>query len=337
MTIIKHNIFNFDKTKDNDYEAQYLLWNDSKQGISMMFRYALLKKPTSAESGISVWGTFWDKNNPQNNVGIIESWPLSYLSIEQNKMGLTVADSGVNQNEAWGTVSNEQQKLSWHFDIDKSNAFALDRLRDVRDLNFFPNFASDYCRHKISGWIKVNDDRYEIEDINSSDGHYNNIQNLMTWSWGNCVNFKEDPDFIFEGISTRFNDWATPLLWLTFYWQGKRYETTVAEAMYINRELKSELEQWQFTAEIDGVRFECQMSADPQNMILLTHPLPDGNFLYTTITLSADLTIDIFESNTTDWCKVTTVTAEKTATFEVTKPIRNQAVEREFVFTQHSN
>ena len=65
-------------------------------------------------------------------------------------------------------------------------------------------------------------------------------------------------------------------------------------------------------------------------MILLVHPLPDGSSLYTTISTTANMTISIYEEQNDGWNKVQTLTAEKTATFEVTKPIRNSSVIREF-------
>ena len=109
------------------------------------------------------------------------------------------------------------------------------------------------------------------------------------------------------------------------------YPCNILDSMFINRETKSELNVWEFSTEKDGCRFHCVVDANPQDMILLVHPLPDGGNLYTTITTTANMTVHIEEQDDRgDWKKVKTLTAEKTATFEVTKPIRNPAVTREF-------
>lgn len=330
MELDINNRFVFDINKENDYEAHYILWNDYKQEIMMMFRYALLKRPNEGGSNIKVWACFWDQKKPENNVGWIKEYPLSDLRLSNNNYRLEIGNSGMDKTSAWGDISNGDKKLRWRFDLDVSNSIAVDRVPGVREYQFFVNFYSSYCRHKINGWVEVNNDHYEIKNINSSDGHYSNIQNLRSWNWGNCVNFKEDPDFLFEGISAYHNDWTTASSWLFFYWKGKRYESNIIDAMFYNRELSSELNRWSFSAEKNGVCFQGQMTADPQTMILLTHPLPDGSSLYTTITLNANLVIDIYEKDShNEWQKVQTVTAEK-ATFEVTKPVRNKCVTREF-------
>ena len=67
------------------------------------------------------------------------------------------------------------------------------------------------------------------------------------------------------------------------------------------------------------------------DMILLIHPLPDNNALYTHITLSANMQVTIFKKTNEDWVKIKTIRAEKTATFEVTKPMKHPLVKREFL------
>ena len=76
-----HNLFLFDQSKENDYEVHYFLWNDPKQGISMMFRYEMVKRPSFEDSTAAVWGTFWDNNISDNNVGLIQYAPVDQLYI----------------------------------------------------------------------------------------------------------------------------------------------------------------------------------------------------------------------------------------------------------------
>jgi len=325
-----HNTFSFDKSKENDYEVHYFLWNDPKQGISMMFRYELVKRPSIEDSTAAVWGTFWDNNISDNNVGLIQYSPINHLNISKSKKQIDIGESGMTDQKAWGKINNDNIFLEWDFDIDTTNALPVNRIENLGKTSFLPNFSSDYCRHKLSGWIKVNGHHYEINHLNASDGHYSNIQNLFSWTWGNCVNFIDEPDFVFEGISIKYNTWMSPSLCLFFYWEGKLYETSLVDSMFIHKEITSELDSWSFVAEKDDFRFECKISANPEDMILLVHPLPDGNAFYTHITLSADMQITISVRKQNDWKKIKTIKAEKTATFEVTKPMKHPLVKREF-------
>lgn len=326
-----HNLFLFDQSKENDYEVHYFLWNDPKQGISMMFRYEMVKRPSFEDSTAAVWGTFWDNNISDNNVGLIQYAPVDQLYIAEDKKQIDIGESGMNKQKAWGKISNDQASFEWSFDIDATNAIPVNRIENLGKTTFLPNFSSDYCRSKLNGWVNVNGHRYEINDLKASDGHYSNIQNLFSWTWGNCVNFKDDPDFVFEGISIKYNNWMSPSLCLFFFWEGKRYETSLVDSMFIHKETGSELDSWSFIAEKDDVRFDCEISANPEDMILLIHPLPDGNAFYTHITLSANMQINISKKTNQEWQNVKSIRAERTATFEVTKPVKHSLVNREFL------
>lgn len=326
--VFTDNKFHFDRSKAHDYEAHYILWNDPQQQIAMMFRYVLLKNPEANDSSVQVWGCFWDKNNPQNDIGLIKRYPLEELSISQDGHCVKMANSGIFDQKSWGDIATDTQQLRWEFEVDSSSCIAIDRFPDVAQYQFFPKFSSPACKSKLSGWVEVNGTRYEINKVNASDGHYSNIQNMVAWQWGNCVNFQEDRDFLFEGISVKFNDWTTPSVWGFYHWDNNKYACNFVDSMFINRDTKSELNCWEFTTQKDGFIFKCGVTARPQEMILLIHPLPDGSHLYTTITLTADMSIDIYDQQTQQ--KVKTVTADRTATFEVTKPVRNKAVTREF-------
>jgi len=325
------NQFVINLEKENDYEAHYILWNDPQQEISMMFRYTLLKTPDLETSKAEVWACFWDKKKIENNVGWIKKYPLTGFKLSNNKYRLEIGSSGIDQTKAWGEISEGNRKIKWSFDLDATASIAVNRLPNVEQYTFLPKFYSSYCKHKLTGWVEINQDRYEVNEVNASDGHYTNLQNLTSWSWANCVNFKEDPDFLFEGIATYYNDWTSPSTWLFFYWNGKRYESNIIDAIFINRELESKPTQWSFKSEKDDICFEGKITADPETMISLTHFLPDGTNLYTAITLNATLIIDIYKKNSDGSReKVQTLTADRSATFEVTKPIKNQLVKREF-------
>jgi hypothetical protein len=324
------NQFSIDLKKENDYEAHYILWNDPKQEISMMFRYTLLKTPDPKTSKAQVWACFWDGKKTENNVGWIKEYSFNDFKLLNDNYRLEIAQSGVDKTEAWGHISEGSSQIKWRFNIDASKSIEVDRFPGVEQYHFFPRFYSSYCKHKLTGWVEVNQDRYNVYQVNASDGHYTNLQNLTSWSWGNCVNFEEDPDFLFEGITTYYNDWTSPSTWLFFYWKGKLYQSNIIDAMFINKELNSTINCWSFRSEKEDVCFEGTMMADPETMISLTHPRPDGN-LYTTITLNATLVIDIYTRNICgDWEKNQTLTSKKKATFEVTKPFNTPLVKRKF-------
>ena len=73
-----------------------------------------------------------------------------------------------------------------------------------------------------------------------------------------------------------------------------------------------------------------RVSADPTDMNLIVHPLPDDEYLYTHISYAADMTIDIERKQGGRYWRVDSRRASRTASFEVTRKQRNPNVLREF-------
>ena len=85
-----------------------------------------------------------------------------------------------------------------------------------------------------------------------------------------------------------------------------------------------------FTAERGDLRFVGSMTARTDEQTLIVHPKPDGEYLYTHITYTGDMDLDIERKEGDRWWKVETRQARGTAAFEVTRATRNPDVTREF-------
>jgi hypothetical protein len=220
--------------------------------------------------------------------------------------------------------------VSWDFTLDRSHGVGVNRLPDMEKYDLFPHFQSNGVRHRLSGKVTVNGEVYEVENQLASDGHYWDTKNLRSWSWGHCSGFEGDADFLFEGIAPRFNDWCQPCTWLTFVYKGEVIRSNLIDALYYNRETGATLTSWNFTAERGDLRFVCQLTARPEDQILIIHPLPDDEFLYTHITYCGDMTVDIERKEAGQWWKIDQRSCLRGASFEVTRKVRNPEVRREF-------
>jgi hypothetical protein len=308
-------------------EAYYFLWNDPVEQLSMVVRYVLSGHANQAQ----IWAWFRDRKNPTCDVAIIQQYPLDIVTVSKDRLHMEIGPSGIQEKTFWGEVSSNANKVKWYFDIDPKNIIGINRVPCMEQYDFYPKFASPYCKHTLSGTVTVNGHEYNVSQVHGSDGHYWNTHNLRSWNWGNCVNFKEDTNALFEGISARFNDWSQPSSWMSFYYENQLYTSSVIDSIFFNRELESELDLWRFSAEKENLLFKGEMRTDPKDMILLIHPLPNDQYLYTHISYTADMTLDIYQKKTNnDWEQIKTLTADKTASFEVTKPVRHQKVTRQF-------
>jgi hypothetical protein len=182
----------------------------------------------------------------------------------------------------------------------------------------------------LEGKVSVNGTIYEIAGQIASDGHYWGTKNLRGWSWGHCTQFEGAPDYLFEGIAARFNDWTQPSVWLTFVYKGEIFRSDLVDSFYHNRELDADLTCWRFTAERGNIRFAGTLSARVEDQILIVHPLPDSEYLYTHITYCGDMALDVERRQDGAWWKIDHLAARGTVAFEVTRKFRNPAVKREF-------
>lgn len=325
----------FSPTKVDDSEAYYMLWSDAARGLSMVVRYVLHNGPIDDAKVAEVWCWFRDRQRPEHDIAIRQRYALGRAEIVNTEaVRLRIGPSGYGADRVWGEVHNGQQQIQWDWQLQRQNgtlqALPVQRVRGLEDHSFFPRFQSNGVRQWLTGSVTVNGQRYDLNQQIASDGHYWNTKELKAWSWGHCTSFEGDDDFVFEGIAARLNDWTQPSTWLTFRYRGQTYESTVIEAFYFNRELDADLQSWRFVAERGDLRFVGTLRARTDEQILIVHPLPDEKYLYTHITYTGDMDVDIETREGGHWWKVDSRRARGCVSFEVTREHRNPAVQREF-------
>jgi FkbH-like protein/thioester reductase-like protein len=321
----------FDGEKVDASESYYVLWNDPAKRQSMVVRYVLHNGPIEEAKVAEVWCWFRDQENPKNDVAIRQRYPLGRAEIlNQDDCYLRIANSGYGPDRAWGEVKGPEGTVKWDLALDKSQGVGVERVTGMDQYDLFAHFQSNGVKMKVSGSVVVNGDSYTLGDQLASDGHYWDTKHLKAWSWAHCANFEGDPDFLFEGIAPRFNDWTQPCVWVTFVYKGEVIRSNLVDAFYYNRETDSDLTSWSFTAERGDLRFVCKLQARPEDQVLIVHALPDDEFLYTHITYCGDMTVDIERKEGGRWWKFDSRVARRTASFEVTRKVRNPDVLREF-------
>lgn len=321
----------FSPTRVDDTEAHYVLWNDPARELAMVVRYVLFNGPIDEARIAEVWCWFQDRRHPDRNIALRQRYPLGRAEILNTEaVRMQVGPSGYGADRVWGEVRQGSTVVKWDWTIDHRDAVPLARVNGIDQYAFFPHFQSNGMLHHIDGVVEVDGDRYELARQPASDGHYWNLDELKAWSWGHCSQFEGDPDFLFEGIAARLNDWTQPSTWLTFRHDGRLHTSNFADSFYFNRELDAGLDSWQFVAERGELRFVGQMSARTDEQILIVHPLPDDEYLYTHITYTGDMVVEVQRKEDGQWWTFETKRAHRTASFEVTRKVRNPEVKREF-------
>jgi FkbH-like protein/thioester reductase-like protein len=321
----------FDLSTVNATEAYYILWTDPVLERSMVIRYVLHNGPIEEARIAEVWCWFRDRRNPTNDVAVRQRYPVGRAEvINDEQILLRIGPSGYSDSRTWGRVKGPEGTVDWDLQLDKRDAIGVERVTGMDAFELYPHFQSNAVRHRLSGTVVVNGEPYTITDQLASDGHYWNTRHLKAWSWAHCGEFEGDPEFMMEAIGARFNDWSQATTWATFVYRGEVYRSNLVEAFYFNREHHADLTTWSFQAERGDLRFVVRVAAKPEDQILIVHPLPDDEFLYTHITYNGDIEVDIERKEGGRWWKMDSRVGRQTASFEVTRKVRNPEVRREF-------
>lgn len=321
----------FDLETVNASEAYYVLWTDPVRRRSMVVRYVLHNGPIEEARIAEVWCWFRDRDRPENDVAVRQRYPVGRAEVLNTpECLLRIGPSGYSETRTWGEVRGPEGTVSWDLRLDKSGGVGVERVRGMEPYELYPHFQSNGVRHTVDGHVVVNATRYEVVRQLASDGHYWNTRHLRAWSWAHCGEFEGDSELMVEAIAARFNDWTQPTTWVTIVYRGEMIRTNLVEALYYNRETQADLVSWTFVAERGSLRFVVRVKADPTDQILIVHPLPDDEYLYTHITYCGDMEVDIERKEGGRWWKAETRVARQTVSFEVTRKERNRDVRREF-------
>jgi hypothetical protein len=297
----------------------------------MVIRYVLFNGPIEEAKFAEVWCWFRQRGDKTKDVAVRQRYPLGRALLHPSPdVTMEVGPSGFSPTRAWGRVEGPDGVCSWDLQLDMSRGLGVERIVGMDQFDLFPHFQSNGVTMALSGTVVVNGHTVPLKDQLASDGHYWDTKHLKSWSWAHCAQFEGDPDFAFEGIAPRFTDWCQPCVWLTFVYKGEVIRSNLIDALYMNRELDSDLVSWKFNCERGDLRFVCTLQAKPEDQVLIVHPLPDDEFLYTHITYCGDMHVDIERKEGGKWWTFDHRTAKGTASFEVTRKWRNPEVKREF-------
>jgi len=310
------NRLRIDPRKENMSEAQYLMMTIPDKGITFIIRYVLFNcsVKNDRKAYISAW--FYDREHDVEFIGVKQgNYDKAFISLDRHS--LRIQDCGFDEQTFWGTIKTKTDTCHWNLALDSKQAVGIDRLPRIVSTIEHAGFLSPFCKTRISGKIEINDYEYPIHHQAGSCGHYFGKKKKISWHWGNCVNFKETPDCVFEGISFKRTPAFPPLMFMNIYYNSTFYGNVgMLRCLMNNRQITAEQLHWKFLVQDKGLKFEGEIIAYLDEMIMHTHPINQKEKLYTAITYNADMVLKIKQKNNL----LQTLHCNKGAAFEVTQP-----------------
>lgn len=313
----RDNLPHWNPGKSN-FESYTLQGNDLARQAAVSLRFSLVASGRQ-EPQISLLGIFSEGQDPKNPRVLKETFPLGKTRIEREIFYLSFGDSALFQSGSRGELKNARDRMSWELKIhEPSMSFSpfprwFYSLPVLRTKWLSPHFS---CR--LSGQWRFNDRSFSLESVPGYQNHHWGKERPVSWVWGHCNSFREEPLAAFEGITVR------SITLLFFFYRGRSYSFVSPFDWFQNRG-RYETCRWRFEAQSGDIRFLGDIITEPERMAGILHQNPDGGCRYGHQTGVADMRLEIFRKKRT-WELAETLTAMRSAALEVGSPEKDRRV-----------
>lgn len=301
------------KNKKNMSEAFYLIVTQPESSLTFIVRYVLF----NGEDGLSGHMGAWILDKQQKIDLIFYShYSQETLSITEDRTALKIGNCSINRDQLSGMLEANGHKISWTLSRNKTNTLGVDRFPLLLVKMDGTGFQSPDCKGSVTGEIQVDAITYRFDNYPASTGHYFGVKKKLSWMWTNCIQFNEDKEALFEGISINRFERMPAIAFFSLYWNGRFYNFNgISKSLMRYRQTVANLEEWQFEFTESGYVFAVSIHANRQDMIVHTHPINEQTSLYTAISYCADMTIQIFQNKQL----IQKLNAKQSASFEFTR------------------
>lgn len=324
------NSTRYTQDKNHFHEVYYVQWLDPVGDYVGWLRYTLTNSVTTGQEA-AIWATFIHRSDASKNIAIQQRFLINQTTIASDQLELIIdKTSGITDRHIWGSVAEGDAQLSWDLKIER-DGIVVQHIPTQLHTGNFPStkFVAPQCGCRLSGSFNVNGRIIELNNVKGLVAHFWGTKHVATWAWANCLNFNEDPNFYFDGVSARMRlgSYFTPAMTcLFFYWEDKLYACNNLLSAFVSNKSQYDLSSWQFSAKKDDYQFSGKITSVPEKMLLWQTNEEDDNQKKVHLTFCADITIDIAKRTRSGWKKIKTMTANHACTYENAYEYHDQRV-----------
>lgn len=320
------------------YEVYYLMFREVEQQLFGWFRFMVLVTSDGRKEA-AVWGSVIDMADSTRSLAIKQIFPLAMLKSVESPFHISIGESFLSACASSGRVCAGENEISWNLTIGEEGIDIGHIPALLRNKPLPPTkFVAPYCGCKVSGTVNFRGALLRFENTPGIEAHFWGPKNVVRYLWGHCANFQEDPDFIFDGVTAtaRQNGLTLPPMTVLFFrWQGQTYECNGMIASFLRNRSDGSLTGWRFEAASGDFVFRGEFRSDPERALIWVHTDPDGEEKFAHLNIAADLKIEILRKRGGKLEHITTVTADRSATFECALPARDPRVKTVYPHITH--
>ncbi|MFN3928041.1 MAG: tocopherol cyclase family protein [Thermoflexus sp.] len=300
------------------YEVYYLKANDPARGIALWLRYTLLA-PQRGDPVAELWGFFFDRNHPDQNLALKATYPWSEARVEPTPFRFAIGPAVLTHTGAQGEIVQNGRRLRWdlRWAPNPATVYLLPfrwmyRGPFPRTKVLSPNFDI-----RLHGVLEADDQRYPLVGAPGQQAHLWGTRYAERWIWGHCNAFTEGTEVAWEGLSAQvaLGPLRLPMLTLFVLRMGNQWIFLNGLGALVRNRSSGAVGTWRFIGYGPGLRIVGEAKVAPEHLVGAIYTDPDGSRRWCHNTKVGDLTLTIHPRSGGAW-RPMTLTALGTCALE---------------------
>ncbi|OVE81008.1 hypothetical protein BVY03_04950 [bacterium K02(2017)] len=305
------------------YESYDIVLHNFNQSWSLWLRYALCHQASNKKiNQAKLMASFSKEGQPVESLS--QSFELEKLEIMHTDRFISINGASLSLSESMGEVKIPNQNIKWeiYFEDPVVSLRVLPKLF-LYHLNLPPaKFVQPRIKTFCSGQVFINHKKYEFKKLPVYQSHTYGNKFPAQWYRANCINFNEDENAIFEGLSQLIKFKNKELCWLKYFclqMEGKRYYANSLIKMFTNKSNASP-DKWEFEFKKGGYKFMGVIYRQKASTINIDPAYSTSTHQYTAFKSSIE--INVYKKIKGNWTHYKTLSSKDNCCFEWATPLK---------------
>jgi hypothetical protein len=303
------NRMRWDRSSRDFMEVWYATMSDPNSGLGIWLRYTMTApKDEAADPYCELWGFVFDPQATRSFAAKTRHDIDRFAGPDGRDDGaiVRVGDAWLSENHLEGEVeAADGRTLSWSLDFEPA-ARCFQHIPAPLRRNVerrVSTLCSPNLHVPFTGTIKLDGEAIELSGAPGCQTHRWGRKHSLTWTWAHCSMFEEEPDAIFEGVAAKAKLGPFPAPTSTLLYLRYRGEDIPFNEMrwVLRAKSRYELPTWAFHARNERWRIVGAARSAPDKMVQLRYTDPDGTPRYCANSEIADLALELFERDGSNW------------------------------------
>lgn len=300
----KDNFPRWDGHSKGYYEVWYLKFNLPDNSASLWIRFTTLSRSDGSKSIAETWAIFTDRSG-MKKIGMKSTNPSTTFTFSSDGR-ISTKEGHFDKGSTEGELSQpDGQSIAWSLKYIPNDSTFFHAPPFLATIGIA---KSQVCKPNVnthfSGWIQINDRRYDFENAAGCQGHIWGTRYAQRWAWGHCNLFSDPsgkrlPGAALEILSAQVKIgglFMSPLMSALYFRtpEGKEYKwNSLKQVLSFKSEFS--LTHWVLFGEVAGTKIQIKLNASPETMAGVQYEATDGAFLYCHNTSFANATVTLTE------------------------------------------